>query len=168
MTGEARRVAAENNLPGAGDPQISALVDSHTGSRITVGQRGEYELTGARRELEVREVRPEGANGRVRVSLRSLGEPPPDLASRQRIEIRLPLGPPSEVIRLARGAFFQRTGGQWVYVVDEADGKAVRRPVRLGRQNPDFFEVLSGLEPGMRVITSAYETFGDSECLILE
>lgn len=81
---------------------------------------------------------------------------------------RGPLGPSSEAIRLARGAFFQTTGGQWVFVVDEAGDEAVRRPVRLGRQSPDHHEVLSGLEPGERVITSSYQTFGDAERLILE
>lgn len=73
-----------------------------------------------------------------------------------------------EVTRLARGAFFQSTGGQWVFVVDGDGEQAVRRPVRLGRQTADHHEVLSGLEPGEKVITSSYETFGDAEKLILE
>lgn len=81
---------------------------------------------------------------------------------------RGPVGSSSEAVRLARGAFFQTTGGQWVFVVAEDGDEAVRRPVRLGRQSPDHLEVLSGLEPGERVITSSYETFGDAERLILE
>jgi hypothetical protein len=78
-----------------------------------------------------------------------------------------PSGPPTAALLLDRGAFFQATGGHWVFVLDAKGRKAVRRPVRLGRQNTEVYEVLSGLAPGERVITSSYDTFGEAEELVL-
>ena len=75
---------------------------------------------------------------------------------------------PGEALLLSRGAFFQKTGGHWAFVLEGDGKKAVKRTIRLGRQNPDFFEVLDGLAPGDRVITSSYDTFGDVEELVLE
>lgn len=77
-------------------------------------------------------------------------------------------GEPAAALLLSRGAFFQKTGGHWAFVLEEDGKKAVKRTIRLGRQNPDFFEVLDGLAPGDRVITSSYDTFGDVEELVLE
>ncbi|HEY5615566.1 MAG TPA: efflux transporter periplasmic adaptor subunit, partial [Bacteroidota bacterium] len=85
----------------------------------------------------------------------------------QTLQIRLELGDLSEATLLARGGFYQRTGGQWVYVVDASGDFAVKRSIKLGRQNPQMFEVLEGIEPGEQVITSSYETFGDIDKLIL-
>jgi hypothetical protein len=77
-------------------------------------------------------------------------------------------GEPAEALLLSRGAFFQKTGGRWAFVLDEDGKKAVKRSIRLGRQNLESFEVLDGLAPGDRVITSSYDTFGDVEELVLE
>jgi HlyD family secretion protein len=74
---------------------------------------------------------------------------------------------PAEALLLPMGGFFQATGGNWIYVLD-GSGQAVRREIRVGRRNPQYLEVVEGLEPGDRVVTSGYDTFGDAERLILE
>ena len=95
--------------------------------------------------------------------------PTPDGIKRgQSLRLRIQLGNSSEELLLPVGGFYKDTGGNWVYVVDEGTGKAVRRDIRLGRKNPDNFEVLEGLEPGDRVITSSYDHFGDNEVLVLK
>ena len=77
------------------------------------------------------------------------------------------LGEASEAVLIPRGSFYQATGGKWIYVVDESGEKAYRREIRIGRQNPQYYEVVDGLQPGERVITSSYDKFGDNEVLIL-
>jgi HlyD family secretion protein len=84
------------------------------------------------------------------------------------VHIRLELGDLSEAVTLARGGFYQKTGGQWAFVVDPSAEFATKRDIRLGRKNTEVFEVLSGLEPGEKVVTSSYDTFGDAERLILK
>lgn len=76
------------------------------------------------------------------------------------------MGQPVQAIIVPRGAFYQSTGGNWIYVVKEGENKAVKRNVKIGRQNPQYYEVLEGLEPGEKVIISSYDTFGDNEVLI--
>ncbi|MCZ6819917.1 MAG: efflux transporter periplasmic adaptor subunit, partial [Calditrichaeota bacterium] len=82
--------------------------------------------------------------------------------------IRLALGDLSEAVLIPRGGFYQKTGGQWIYIVDDAGDFAVKRKIRLGRQNTQMFEVLDGLEPGERVVTSSYDSFGDIDKLVLK
>ena len=94
-------------------------------------------------------------------------DPPPDIRRGQSLRRRLELGDPEQALLLARGGFYQTTGGNWAYVLTEDGGRAVRRPIRLGRQNPQFYEVAEGLRPGDRVVTSSYDTFGDAEELVL-
>jgi HlyD family secretion protein len=91
----------------------------------------------------------------------------PDVRRGQSLRIRLELGDSTEALLLPRGGFFTTTGGNWVYVLD-GSGEAVRRPIRLGRQNPQFFEVAEGLQPGDQVVTSGYDTFGDADRLVLQ
>ena len=93
---------------------------------------------------------------------------PSDIRRGQTVHIRLELGDLSDAVTLARGGFYQKTGGQWVYVVNKSGGFAEKRSIKLGRQNPQVFEVLEGLTPGERVITSSYDNFGDIDKLILK
>jgi HlyD family secretion protein len=102
------------------------------------------------------------------VDLEFDGEEPQGIRRGQTLHIRLELGDLSEALLLSRGGFYQKTGGQWVYVVDEAGTFATKRQIRLGRQNPQVFEVLEGLEPGEQVITSSYDSFGDIDKLVLK
>jgi HlyD family secretion protein len=80
----------------------------------------------------------------------------------------LQLSDRTQALLLARGGFYQKTGGQWVFVVNQSGDEAVKRNISLGRQNPDYFEVLNGLKPGDKVITSSYDNFGDVDKLILK
>ncbi|MBQ5476663.1 MAG: efflux transporter periplasmic adaptor subunit, partial [Bacteroidaceae bacterium] len=82
--------------------------------------------------------------------------------------IDLELGQPEQAVIVPRGTFFQSTGGQWIFVLDKGGAKAYRRQIRVGRQNPQFYEILEGLEPGERVVTSGYEAFKDNEVLVIK
>jgi HlyD family secretion protein len=106
------------------------------------------------------------SNGEFDVDLRFVG-PAPDVRRGQTFQVRLQLSEDMQAVMVPRGPFFQDTGGQRVYVQD-ADGKAVKREVKLGRQNPDMYEVLDGLEPGERVVTSRYATFNNADELVIE
>lgn len=160
-------LAAAEVLAGGAGLRARAMVDPFDARRLSVGQRGEAELGGTMRALEVEEIGP--ADGRqVAVTLRLAEAPPAGVEPGQSFHARFDLGQPTEALLLKRGPFFQQTGGLWVFVVDEASGTAARRTVRLGRQNPEDYEVLSGLSPGDRVITSTYGHLDDVEELILE
>ena len=136
-------------------------------SRIAIGQSGSFTFSGQEYELVIAKVFPEVLNGRFEVEMTFVGDEPEGIRRGQSQHIRLELGDPSEALLLSRGGFFQKTGGQWVYLLDSSGKTATRQPIRLGRQNTDVFEVLEGLEPGDRVITSSYDSYGDIEKLIL-
>lgn len=108
-------------------------------------------------------VYPEVRDGRFQVDLQFTNEIPDNLRTGQTYHIRLELGQPVEAVLLPRGGFFQSTGGQWVFVLDESGKSATKRNIRIGRQNPLFYEVLEGLNPGEKVITSSYEMFGGND-----
>ncbi|HNK42956.1 MAG TPA: efflux transporter periplasmic adaptor subunit, partial [Flavobacteriales bacterium] len=116
---------------------------------------------------EVFKVYPEVSNGEFDVDLRFTGAQPVDIRRGQTFQVRLQLSEDLQAVMLPRGPFFQDTGGQWVYVVD-AEGKAVKREVKLGRQNPDMYEVLEGLRPGDHVVTSRYAAFNDADELVIQ
>jgi hypothetical protein len=156
LVGEARS--------GPAGPEVRALADRYEAARLAAGQAGETEIAGRRQALEVSALTP-AADGRVEVALRPRGETA--LAPGQALRVRLPLGRLAEALLLDRGAFFSATGGQWVWRLDEAGRTATRCRVRLGRQNPEVHEVLSGLAPGDRVITSTYDHLEGAQELVL-
>jgi HlyD family secretion protein len=96
------------------------------------------------------------------------GERPDNIRAGQTYYINLQLGQPVEAVLIPRGAFYQNTGGQWIFVVTQDEKKAIRRNIRIGRQNPLHYEVLEGLEPGEKVITSSYDNYGDAQELIFK
>jgi HlyD family secretion protein len=148
---------------------IRARIDEHYVTRVEAGKKGEFPLSGRDYQVRVRRVFPEVLNNQFEVDLDFVGEAPTDQLRRgQTLHIKLELGDVSEAILLARGGFYDTTGGNWVYVVDEASNVAVKRDIRLGRYNPAVYEVLEGLEPGEKVITSSYESFGNMERLVLK
>jgi HlyD family secretion protein len=147
--------------------KVRAAVDEFYIARISVGQTGEFDLAGSRYRLVIRKVFPEVRDARFEVDLAFVGTVPPGIRRGQSLQVRLELGDLSEALLLPRGGFYQTTGGQWVYVVDASGNVATKRPIKLGRQNPQVFEVLGGLEAGERVITSGYENFGDNDKLLL-
>lgn len=145
-----------------------AEIDEFYIDRIQKGKPGQFELSGGTYHMLVSRVYPEVKEGKFSVDLEFPGRQAPGIRRGQTLHIRLELSDVSEALLLPRGGFFQKTGGNWVFVL-EKDGKtAVKRDIRLGRQNPDVFEVLAGLRVGERVITSSYDNFGDNERLVLE
>lgn len=148
--------------------KVRAGIDEHYLPRIATGQKGEFDFAGKTYKLIIKKVYPEIRDGRFDIDLEFKGEEPSGIRRGQTVHIRLELGDLSEAVLLARGGFYQKTGGQWVFVVNDNDEYAVKRKIRLGRQNPQMFEVLEGLEPGDRVITSSYDSFGDNEKLVLK
>ena len=149
--------------------KVSMQVDEHYLPRINLEQWGEFNLTGKTYQLTVSKIYPEVVNGRFEIEAGFAGESPEDIRRGQTLQVRLELGNVATVVLLPRGGFFQQTGGQWVYVVNQTRERAVRRPIKLGRQNPEVFEVLEGVEPGEQVVTSSYEGFGDDiDTLILQ
>jgi hypothetical protein len=150
---------------GAAGPEVRVLVGRELAPRLRTGQRGATEIAGRTYPLEIARIGPSGGLD-VEVDLRFL-EAPPAAAPGTSLFVRLPLGEPAEAVLLDRGAFFQTTGGHWVWVLDAAGRTASRREIRLGRQNPEVYEVLSGLAPGERVITSTYDAMEGAEELVL-
>ncbi len=143
-------------------------VDEHYISRIFPGLEGSFEFNGATTKLVVSKVYPEVRNGRFDVDMTFEKKVPDGIRRGQSVPVRLQLGKPAEATLLPTGGFFSDTGGNWVYVVSESGTKATKRNISLGRKNPQFFEVLTGLEPGEQVITSSYENFGDKDVLNLQ
>lgn len=150
------------------DYKVRVNIDEYHLSRIAPGLEGSFSFGGKQHQLEITKVFPVINNGQFEVDMEFSGNAPDGLRRGQTLRIRLELGESAEAVRLPRGSFFQRTGGNWVYVLNENEDRAIRREIRLGRQNPDYFEVISGLQPGEKVITSGYETFGENEVLVLD
>jgi HlyD family secretion protein len=151
--------------------KVEAGIDEHYINRVAEGKVGNFNLPGKsdeNHELVVQKIYPEVTDGRFRVDLFFTGKEPAGIKRGMSLHIKLQLSEASEAILLARGGFYQTTGGNWAYVLDKSGDFAVKKNIRLGRQNPQFFEVLEGLNPGERVITSSYENFGDMERLVLK
>jgi HlyD family secretion protein len=140
-------------------------VDEHYNSRIFDGLKGSFDYNNQQHELEITRVYPESRNGRIDVDMRFLKDAPTGLKRGQSSPIRLELGKAAKATLLPVGGFFSDTGGNWVYVLDNSGKRATKRNITLGRKNPEFYEVLEGLQPGEQVITSSYENFGDNEVL---
>ncbi|MCU0352348.1 MAG: HlyD family efflux transporter periplasmic adaptor subunit [Cytophagales bacterium] len=148
--------------------KMNAQIDEHYISRIFLGLKGEFEFDGKTYELSVSKIYPEVRNGRFAVDMVFVKGTPEGIKRGQSSPVRLELGKAASATLLATGGFFSTTGGNWVYVL-EGDGKrATKRNITLGRKNPEFYEVLEGLQVGEKVITSSYENFGDNEVLVLD
>ncbi|MCW8849829.1 MAG: efflux RND transporter periplasmic adaptor subunit [Melioribacteraceae bacterium] len=147
--------------------KIRVQVDEHYLARIAKGQYGEFTFADVVYKLKIEKVYVQVDNGRFEVDMHFVDEVPTGIRRGQTVRIKLELGDLSEATTIARGGFFQTTGGQWIFVVDESGDFAVKRNISLGRKNTQVYEVLSGLEPGEKVITSSYDNYGDIEKLIL-
>lgn len=150
------------------DYKVRVGIDEYHLSRIIPGLNGSFTFDGRSHELEITKIYPVINNGQFEVDMEFVDESPQNLRRGQTLRIRLELGESASAVQIPRGGFYQTTGGNWVFVVNEDDGRAYRRDIQLGRQNPEYFEVQFGLEPGEKVITSSYDTFGDNEVLVLE
>lgn len=150
------------------DFKVVAQLDEHYIDRVSNGLPASMERQGTRFAMKIRKVYPEVREGRFRTDLVFAGKRPENIRSGQTYYIDLQLGEPTEGMLLPRGTFYQATGGKWIFVVDKDGTKAYRRSIRIGRQNPQYYEVLEGLEKGEKVIISGYEAFKDNEVLILK
>ena len=145
------------------DFKIVAEVDEHYIDRVRRGLSGSFTRNDKSYHQVTKKVYPEVRDGRFKVDLIFDGESPEKLRTGQTYHIKLELGQPVDAILLPRGGFFQSTGGQWVFVLDESGDFATKRNIKIGRQNSQYFEVLDGLEAGEKVITNNYDSFGDND-----
>ena len=150
------------------DYKVQAQIDEHYIDRVRQGLTATFTRGDKQYQLQVRKVYPEVREGKFRCDFIFRGERPENIRTGQTYYIDLELGQPEQAILIPRGTFFQTTGGQWIFVLDKSGSKAYRRNIRVGRQNPQYYEVLEGLEPGERVVTSGYEAFKDNEILVIK
>jgi HlyD family secretion protein len=142
--------------------KVRVPVDEHYIARINTGQHGEFTFDDGTYQITISKIYPEVNDGRFEIDMEFDGRQPESITRGQTLHIRLELGNLSTAVLLPQGGFYQKSGGQWVYVVDKSREFAVKRKINLGRQNPEVFEVLAGLSPGDKVITSSYDNFGDN------
>ena len=150
------------------DYKVEAMIDEHYIDRVKPGLSAAFDRQGTSFALAVRKVYPEVRDGKFRTDFVFTGERPDNIRSGQTYYISLELGQPTESIIIPRGTFFQSTGGSWIFVLDKDGKKAYRRKIKIGRQNPQYYEVIEGLEAGEKVIVSSYESYKDNEVLVLE
>ena len=146
--------------------KIEAFVDEHYIDRVVAGLQARFERQDESYETVIRKVYPEVRDGKFKTDFKFNGEQPANIRTGQTYYLNLQLGQPEEAVMIPRGTFYQKTGGRWIYVVSEDGTRAVKRNIRIGRQNPQYYEVLEGLEPGERVVVSGYDNFGDNQVLI--
>lgn len=149
------------------DFKVEAYIDEHYIDRVRRDLPATIERQGQLFNLVVKKVYPEVRNSQFKIDLVFSGERPENIRTGQTYYINLQLGQPQKSTLVNLGGFFNSTGGQWIYVLDPSGDFAIKRNIRIGRKNPKYYEVLEGLEPGERVITSGYELFGDNDKLVL-
>ena len=146
--------------------KVRARIGEHYVARVGEGLSGTFSFAGGDHQLTVAKVYPEVSNGEFEADLYFTGDAPDGIRRGQSLQVRLQLSEDMQAVMVPRGAWFQDTGGSWVYVLK--DGVAVKRDVELGRQNPDHYEVRSGLQPGDTILTSRYEAFNNAGEVLLE
>lgn len=163
--GEGTAIGQVNDLSAY---KVTAQIDEHYIDRVTIGLTASFERQDNLYEMVLRKVYPEVRDGQFRADFVFSGEVPENIRSGQTYYLNLQLGQPTEAVMIPRGSFYQLTGGSWIYVVNAEGTKAFRRKIRIGRQNPQYYEVLEGLDPGEKVITSSYDNFGEHDVLMLK
>lgn len=163
--GAGQKIGVINDLS---DFKVEAKVDEHYIDRVHQGLTATFEQGGKRYRLTLRKVYPEVRDGRFKVDFTFSGPRPANIRTGQTYYIDLQLGESKKAAIIPKGTFYSVTGGQWIFVVSKDGRKAYRRSIRIGRQNPQYYEVLEGLEPGERVITSGYEGYKDYQTLVLD
>lgn len=162
---EGSKIGQINNLSSY---KIEAQFDEHYIDRITTGLEADFERQNENFRAVIRKVYPEVRDGKFKADFKFSGEQPDNIRSGQTYYMNLQLGQPEKAILIPRGSFYQNTGGQWIYVISKNDKEAYKREIRIGRQNPQYYEVIDGLKPGDKVITSSYDNFGNNERLVLD
>ena len=148
--------------------KIEATIDEHYIDRILRGLTGTFERDEIVYQIKIKKVYPDVKDGKFKIDMVFAHDKPENIRTGQSYYIKLQLGEPTEALLLPRGAFFQSTGGQWVYVIDASGEVATKRQVKIGKQNPKYYEIIEGLHVGEQVITSGYDYFGESDKLILK
>ena len=149
------------------DYKVEAEIDESYIDRVRAGLDATFERQDTAFTMRLRKVYPEVRNGQFRADFTFVGAHPRNIRSGQTYYLHLELGQPTDAVIIPRGSFYQSTGGAWIYVVAPEGDRAYKRRIRIGRQNPQYYEVLEGLEPGERVIVSGYENYGANDVLIL-
>jgi len=148
--------------------KVRADIDEHYISRIFTGLEGIFTLGNTDYRLRVRKIYTQVINGRFQVDLEFIGATPKGIRRGQSLQVRLSLSDETQAVLVAKGGFYQQTGGNWIYRLSEDGSKAYKAEIQLGRQNPDYYEVLKGLKPGDKVVSSSYENYGDNQELVLK
>lgn len=148
--------------------KVRADIDEHYLSRIYNDLNGTFDFAGKTYKLRITKVYTQVTAGRFQVDMQFVGDVPKGIRRGQTLQIRLALSDETEAILLAKGGFYQQTGGNWIFKVNESGTTAYRVNINLGRQSPDYYEVLEGLQPGDKVVTSSYENYGDMQELVLK
>lgn len=146
--------------------KIEAQIDEHYIDRVLPGLDATFERQNESYGAVIRKVYPEVRNGKFKADFKFSGVQPENIRTGQTYYMNLQLGQPEEAVIIPRGTFYQNTGGKWIYVISPDGTRATRREIRIGRQNPQYYEVLEGLEPGEKVIISGYGNFGENEVLV--
>lgn len=149
------------------DYKVEAQIDESYIDRVRAGLDATFERQDTAYTMRLRKVYPEVRNGQFRADFTFVGAHPRNIRSGQTYYLHLELGQPTDAVIIPRGSFYQSTGGAWIYVLTPEGDRAYKRQIRIGRQNPQYYEVLEGLEPGERVIVSGYENYGANDVLIL-
>jgi HlyD family secretion protein len=163
--GKSQRIGQIDVLSGF---KVRVDVDEHYISRIYAGLEGQYRVADTTYTLTIQKVYTQVTGGRFAVDMLFQGKAPESIRRGQTLQIRIALGDEAEALIIPRGGFYQQTGGNWIFKVSRDGGKAYRIPIRIGRQNPDFYEVLEGLEPGDRVVVNSYENYGEIQELVIK
>lgn len=148
--------------------KVRADIDEHYISRIYAGLKGTFSLSGKEYNLSIKKVYTQVTSGRFQVDMVFDGKMPEGIRRGQTLQIRLALSDETQAILLPRGGFYQQTGGNWIFKVNEKGDIAYKMDIQLGRQSPDYYEVLQGLNPGDKVVTSSYENYGTMQELVLK
>ena len=147
--------------------KVRVDVDEHYLSRIYTGLKGHFDFADSTYELVIKKVYSQITNGRFQVDMEFTGKVPKGIRRGQTLQILLALSDERQAILLPKGGFYQQTGGNWIFKVSKDGGTAYKVNIQLGNQNPDYYEVLDGLQPGDKVVTSSYENYGNMEQLVL-
>lgn len=150
------------------DFKINALIDEHYIDRVRRDLFSSFERSGETYALKVKKVYPEVREGQFEIDMIFEGEKPDNIRTGQTYHTKLELGQSEKAVLVPKGGFFQSTGGQWVYVLNETGTEAEKRSIRIGKQNPQYYEVLEGLKGGEKVITSSYDLFGDNDRIVFK
>lgn len=156
------------NISVLDDYKVTARIDEHYIDRVRKDLEASLERQGSNFDLKVQKVYPDVKEGQFKTDLIFTSQRPENIRTGQTYHINLQLGASDSSVLIPRGTFYQNTGGQWIFVVNADGTEAYRRTIKIGKQNPQFYQVIEGLTPGERVITSGYEMFGNNERLILK